>query len=176
MIAAAAGEEPGLEGDQRQRVVGDDAGGAERLAAVDVEPGRHVDGEDARAERGELGDAGDRGGELALGRRDGADAEEGVDDQVGAIARDRFGAIERAHLDAGIEGTGERLRRVGRQRSGVADAEHRRRLARVREARRRLDAVAAVVAGPGEDDDAPGMRRQRQGPGAPLPRRRAPSA
>ena len=41
---------------------------------------------------------------------------------------------------------------------------------------RRLDAVAAVVARPGEDDDPPRMGRQREARAGRPPRRRAPSA
>src|SRR6185295_18266381 len=43
-----------------------------------------------------------------------------------------------------------------------ADAQHQRALAEGGETRRRLDAVAAVVAGAGEDDDAFGVRRDRE--------------
>ena len=119
VIAAAAGEEAGLRRDQRQRVVGDDARRAERLAAVDVEARGHVDREHARAARGELGDAGDRGGDVALRRARGADAEQRVDDEIGV------GVARAASLPASNgrgsrrprRGARERLRRVGWQRA-----------------------------------------------------------
>ena len=119
----AAGEEARLGRDQRQRVVGDDAGGAERLAAIGVEPGRHVDGEHAGAARGELGDARDRGGDRRRpagamrrcrgGRRSRGRASRRPLRRCASKARSSTPAALRAR---------QRLRRVGGQRGGVADS------------------------------------------------------
>ena len=89
------------------------------------------------------------------------------------VARDRFGRVERARLDAGVGARASACAASAGSRAASPTRSTVVALARVAEARRRLDAVATVVAGAGETT----MRRHavpRRGPGVPPPRRRAP--
>lgn len=86
-VAPVAGEQPGLQRQQRQRVRGRHARITVRLAGVRIEARRHVDREH-RA--GEGVQALDQRRKRAFGRTARADAEQGVDGEVaGAAETDR---------------------------------------------------------------------------------------
>ena len=105
----------------------------------------------------------DRGRELAFRRARGADAEQGVDDEIGVVVGRHAALRPLQDLDAGGRARGPAPALVGRRRRLRADEQHRRALAHRAEPRRGLDAVAAVVARTGEHDDPLGMRREGEG-------------
>ncbi len=156
VFAAVARAAAGLERQQRQRGAGAHGSRAEQGAGVGVQAGGQVDGQHRRPL---FVDGRDGGRDQALRRTRCADAEQGVDAQVGLVP------VEAADVDghASLLRIAQRLRGVGRQALRIGQQADTDRHAGLAQVARRDQAVAAVVARAGQHVHPPCLRRPGHG-------------
>jgi hypothetical protein len=151
MVASQAGEQAWFQAEQRQGVGGVDSRAAAHEAAVAVQAAGQVD----RHARDSLGiEAVDGGGKIAIDGARQAEAEQGIDDQVGLHVIGQTGADRHPR----VLSARQRCARVGRQVRWIAQQADLNLFASSVQVQRRFEAVTAVVAGPGRDPDGLGMR------------------
>jgi hypothetical protein len=156
LVAAVAGAAAGLERQQRQRGSGAHGGRAEQGAGVGVQAGGQVDGQHRHLP---FIDGRDGGRDRAVRCTRGAEAEQGVDAQVG------LALVEAADVDghAGLLRIAQRLRGIGRQALRIGQQADPDRHAGRTQVARRDQAVAAVVARAGQHLHPPCLRRPGHG-------------
>ncbi len=156
VVATVARAAAGLERQQRQRDAGAHGGRAEQGAGVGVQAGGQVDSQHRRPL---FVDGRDGGRDQALRRTRCADAEQGVDAQVGLVP------VEAANVDghAGLLRIAQRLRGVGRQAIRIGQQTDMDRHAGRAQVARRDQAVAPVVARAGQHMHPPCLRRPGHG-------------
>ena len=154
-VAALGREQTGLQAEQGQGVSRIRDCTAVANARVAIQPARQVDGQ-SQCSQGI--DAVDGGSQVAFGRFRQAQAEQGIDSNIG-MRRARHSAANR---HTGFLGACAGQGRVYRLTGRISEQADPNLLARALQVHRRFEPIATVVAGAGGNPERLGVRRQRQ--------------